>query len=99
MYLKLKTWSKKIIIGWIMNNFIINFYESFWWLKVEKTTTWRLYLPYILNHSLHINTLVDLIFTFVLWLKFFTKKNCGVKYTVQNFSYLKSKSTLKKKIC
>lgn len=67
IYEKMHMWSKGIIITWIMYSIIINFYESSFWQSREETASWRLYLPYILNYSLHINTLVDLLFIFLLW--------------------------------
>ncbi|XP_024870314.1 uncharacterized protein LOC112453667, partial [Temnothorax curvispinosus] len=67
MYRKIYIWSKRVVIVWIMYSMTVNVYESLLWQNLNETVSWGLYLPYILNHSLHINTLVDLLFTFILW--------------------------------
>ncbi|XP_036140807.1 uncharacterized protein LOC114255496 [Monomorium pharaonis] len=66
MYQKLHVKIKQIIIGWIVYYLAISVFDSIWWFNFYDST-WGLYLPYILNHCIHINVLVDLLFIFFLW--------------------------------
>ncbi|XP_077280088.1 uncharacterized protein LOC143907286 [Temnothorax americanus] len=63
MYQKMHMWSKIVIIGWLMLSLFTNYYDSLWWLKESG----NVYISYALNHSVHINTLVDLLFISILW--------------------------------
>ncbi|XP_071632446.1 uncharacterized protein [Temnothorax longispinosus] len=63
MYQKMHMWSKIVIIGWLVLSLFTNFYDSLWWLKKSGNA----YVSYALNHSIHINTLVDLLFISILW--------------------------------
>lgn len=67
MYEKLHTKSKQIIIGWIMYSLTINFFNTKSWLQFEETASWGLYMAHIVNYCIHINTFVDMLFTFFLW--------------------------------
>ncbi|KAL6422642.1 hypothetical protein ACFW04_010702 [Cataglyphis niger] len=66
-YQKTYTYSKQVVIGWIIYYVIVNLFDSLENLDENQKITWILLRPYILNHSLHINTFVDLLFIFFLW--------------------------------
>src|SRR5215467_12201662 len=67
MYHNIHTSSKLMIIGWIIHSIAVNFFDILWWISFEKTISWGILVPIILNHCIHINVLVDLLFTFLLW--------------------------------
>lgn len=68
-YQKVHIYSKRILIGWIVFELILNFYET---LSLHQTrqVAWALFLPYISNHCTYINNLTNLLFIFLLWLVF-----------------------------
>jgi len=69
IYQKIYVWSKRVIIGWIVCSFILNFNDTFSWLILlrEEAAPWRFIVAHIYNYSYHINVLVDSIFIIFLW--------------------------------
>ncbi|XP_011868444.1 PREDICTED: uncharacterized protein LOC105562313 [Vollenhovia emeryi] len=68
MYEKLHAKSKQIIISWIVYSLSMNIVDTIWWLRIKNFASWAIFIIYILNHCIHVNTLVDILFTFFLWL-------------------------------
>jgi hypothetical protein len=66
MYGKIYMWSIRIAFGWMMFTFVTNVYDAMWWWNTEKTAPWGLLVSYIINHPLHINTFMDVLFIFFL---------------------------------
>ncbi|XP_077279724.1 uncharacterized protein LOC143907079 isoform X2 [Temnothorax americanus] len=67
IYQKIHMWSKRIVIGWLVYSLVVNFCDTKWWLDRKKITSWGFIVPHIYNHSLHVNTLVDLVFITFMW--------------------------------
>lgn len=67
MYKNLHTKTKQVIIIWIVYSLVMNAFDTIWWLSSKETTSWGLYLAHIVNHCIHINAFVDMLFTFFLW--------------------------------
>lgn len=67
IYKNLHIKTKQIIIGWIMYSFMINIFDTIWWLGFEELTSWRLYMAHIVNHCIHINVFIDMLIIFFLW--------------------------------
>jgi len=67
MYKKLQMKLKQIIIGWIVYSLTINFFDTVWWMSLEKTTSWRLLLTQLINYCIHINTFMNILFTVFSW--------------------------------
>ncbi|XP_067203587.1 uncharacterized protein [Linepithema humile] len=66
-YRKLHTFSKRMIIGWIVHTLIINIYSAICCFEFFNQIFWRVFLLYVINHPVHINEFTDLIFIFLLW--------------------------------
>jgi len=67
MYKKLHMRSKQVIICWIVYSFTLNLIDTIWWLSLEETASFGLYIAHIVNHGFHINVFVDMLFIFFLW--------------------------------
>lgn len=67
MYQRMYILSKRVVIGWIVYCLVANFYDTKWWLQRKKTSSWGYVLPYILNHYVHINTFIELLFIIFSW--------------------------------
>ncbi|XP_036140803.1 putative gustatory receptor 28b [Monomorium pharaonis] len=72
MYQKIHMWSRRVIAGWVVCSFGLNFHDTLSWQKYltiirKETTFWRFIIAHIYNYSFHINALVDLVFMFFLW--------------------------------
>lgn len=69
IYRKIHTWSKRVIIGWIVCIFVLNFNDTLAWLRLLRveTASWRFIVAHLYNYSFHANTLVDLIFIIFIW--------------------------------
>lgn len=66
IYQKMHMWSKRVVIGWIIHTFVLNFYDTLWWMNREKISSWIYILPHLYNYCLHVNVLMDLIFIIFL---------------------------------
>ncbi|RLU18536.1 ObirGr16 [Ooceraea biroi] len=66
-YHKLCIWSKRGIIIWLAYVFIMNAYDTYWWLGHQRSVFWALTLACVTNHCIHVNTLMDLLFIIFLW--------------------------------
>ncbi|XP_011707022.1 PREDICTED: uncharacterized protein LOC105462193, partial [Wasmannia auropunctata] len=67
MYEKLHMRSKQIIICWIVYSLAMNFIDTIWWLSLEETASFGLYIAHVVNHGFHINAFMDMLFAFFLW--------------------------------
>ncbi|KAL6422638.1 hypothetical protein ACFW04_010698 [Cataglyphis niger] len=68
MYQDMHMWSLRIIIGWIIYSIVINFCDALYFkLLFKQTILQEFLLASILNHFVHINTFMDLLFIFLLW--------------------------------
>ncbi|XP_071572176.1 uncharacterized protein [Temnothorax nylanderi] len=67
IYRKIHMWSKRIVIGWLIYSLVVNFCDTKWWLDRKETTSWGFIVPHLYNHTLHVNTLVDLVFITFMW--------------------------------
>lgn len=67
MYKELHIKLKYMIIGWIVYSLTMNFFDTIWWLSIEEIAPWGLYFAHAVNHCIHVNTFVDMLFTFFLW--------------------------------
>ncbi|RLU18535.1 ObirGr17 [Ooceraea biroi] len=93
MYHKMCTWSKRIISGGLMYLFIITAYDTYWWLNYIQNIFLALIISFVLNHITHINIIVDLSFSFFLYVGnrfdkvnehiqcLLVKKKAGIKCT------------------
>jgi len=72
IYQKIYVWSKRVIIGWIVCSFVLNFNDTLSWLILlrEKPAPWRFIVAHIYNYSYHINGLVDSMFIIFIWFVF-----------------------------
>ncbi|XP_025991755.1 uncharacterized protein LOC105198451 [Solenopsis invicta] len=55
-YKRLRNWIIRIITGWIIWSFFMNTFDSLW-LNYEYFSITRMFVPFLGNHLLHINTL------------------------------------------
>ncbi|XP_072754244.1 uncharacterized protein [Anoplolepis gracilipes] len=67
IYQNMYTWSKRTVIAWIVYSNAYNFYDVIWWVNRKETASWAFIISYLLNHPLHVNMLMDLIFITILW--------------------------------
>lgn len=67
IYQKMHIWSKRIVIAWFIYSIAMNFYDVLWWVDKKRTASWAFIVPYLINHSFHVNMLVDLLFLTILW--------------------------------
>lgn len=68
IYRKIHTWSKRVIVGWIVYSFMVNFNDTLSWLLLLKgKSLWKFAVAHIYNYCIHVNTLVDSIFIIFLW--------------------------------
>lgn len=63
-YAKLRTRVIWLIVGWMIVSFMMDIVDNVWFIMHTSTfTVVAVCLPYIINHTLHINALYD--FTFM----------------------------------
>ncbi|XP_011646875.1 uncharacterized protein LOC105433313 [Pogonomyrmex barbatus] len=64
-YQRLHNWIIRTIIGWILLSLLLNMFDSFW-LNYEYFSITRIFVPFVGNHLLHVNTLNGLIWGTIL---------------------------------
>ncbi|KAL6267839.1 hypothetical protein P5V15_000911 [Pogonomyrmex californicus] len=68
IYKKIHLWLKRIVIGWIVCSFALNFNDTMsWQILIHKFTSWKFIIAHIYNYCFHLNALVDSIFIIFLW--------------------------------
>ncbi|XP_036140805.1 uncharacterized protein LOC105832090 [Monomorium pharaonis] len=65
IYQKLHIFIKRVLIGWLVCTQIMNINDMMWWLRTQDH--WYSIIPYIVNHYIHVNMLVALLFITFLW--------------------------------
>lgn len=61
------TWSRRMIIGGIIYLLTVQSYDVYWWFTHTQNIFLAFLIPSILNHTLHLNLLIDSSFIFFLW--------------------------------